>query len=202
MWLDFILSKEVQNEIDEWLGSKKMKSNYKVHTEEVKPKNFIYRFFNKPYTKLSFIDTKTNTKVYPNEMGTGISQVLPILISAKMREKSKIFIAQPELHLHPALQAEIADEFIKSIHNNKNNFVMETHSEHLLLRMMKRMRQTHENVVEDESLRLTPDDITLLYIDNDGENTYILELELDEDGSLLDQWPGGFFEEGYNERFM
>ena len=62
--------------------------------------------------------------------------------------------------------------------------------------------QTAEGALEDESLRLTPDDVALLYVDNDGENTYILELELDEDGTLLDPWPGGFFEEGFNERFF
>jgi hypothetical protein len=67
---------------------------------------------------------------------------------------------------------------------------------------MKRMRQTYEGTLEDENLKLTPDDVALLYIDSDGENTYILELELDEDGSLLDPWPGGFFEEGFKERFF
>jgi hypothetical protein len=67
---------------------------------------------------------------------------------------------------------------------------------------MKRMRQTAEGTLEDENLRLTPDDVAVLYVDNDGEKTYILELELDEDGTLLDPWPGGFFEEGFAERFF
>ena len=84
---------------------------------------------------------------------------------------------------------------------NKNNFILETHSEHIILRLMKRMRHTDEDSLEDESLKLTPDDICLLYVDNNGENTYIKELELDKDGTLLDPWPNGFFEEGYKERF-
>jgi AAA15 family ATPase/GTPase len=202
MWSDFVVSKDIQKEIDEWLSNSKMKTSYKVHVENIKPKFYEKIFGIKERYRLGFLDKNTNTIVYPNEMGTGISQVLPILISAKMRENTNIYISQPELHLHPALQSEVADEFIKSINKNKNEFVLETHSEHLLLRLMKRMKQTYEGTLEDENLKLTPDDVTLLYVDNNGESSYILELELDEDGSLLDPWPGGFFEEGFKERFF
>jgi predicted ATPase len=113
-----------------------------------------------------------------------------------------IAIEQPELHLHPSLQSKVADILIESCTKRNNFFLVETHSEHLLLRVMKRMRQTAEGTLEDENLRLTPDDVAVLYVDNDGEKTYILELELDEDGTLLDPWPGGFFEEGFAERFF
>jgi AAA15 family ATPase/GTPase len=202
MWSDFVVSKDIQKEIDEWLSNSKMKTSYKVHVENIKPKFYEKIFGIKERYRLGFLDKNTNTIVYPNEMGTGISQVLPILISAKMRENTNIYISQPELHLHPALQSEVADEFIKSINKNKNEFVLETHSEHLLLRLMKRMKQTYEGTLEDENLKLTPDDVALLYVDNNGESSYILELELDEDGTLLDPWPGGFFEEGFKERFF
>ena len=67
---------------------------------------------------------------------------------------------------------------------------------------MKRMRQTAEGTLEDDTLSLTPEDVSILYVDADENKTYILELELDEDGSLLDPWPGGFFEEGFKERFL
>ena len=67
---------------------------------------------------------------------------------------------------------------------------------------MKRIRQTQNGTLEDESLRLTPEDVCLLYVDNDGEQTYIQELRLSKNGKLLDHWPNGFFEEGYKERFF
>lgn len=53
----------------------------------------------------------------------------------------------------------------------------------------------------DKTLDLTPDDVCLLYINSNGEATYLTELELDKDGTLLDIWPNGFFEDGFNERF-
>lgn len=152
--------------------------------------------------ELMFMDRKNNTFVHNREIGLGITQLIPVLGNSIAMENTTIAIEQPELHLHPKLQSEIADVFIDSMKNRNNSFVIESHSEHLLLRMMKRMRQTSEGELEDESLKLTPDDVALLYVDTDGENTFILELELDEDGTLLDQWPGGFFEEGFNERFL
>jgi predicted ATPase len=87
--------------------------------------------------------------------------------------------------------------------NTKNNkFYIETHSEHLLLRVMKRLRHSSEGLLKKgDELYLTPNDVCLLYVDNNGSFTYLNELELNEDGSLLDPWPNGFFEEGLNERF-
>lgn len=152
--------------------------------------------------ELIFTDISSNTTVTPKDMGLGISQLLPILISTLSFKNTSLYLEQPELHLHPSVQSELADEFIRSSKEQNNTFMIETHSEHLLLRIMKRMRHTAENKPDrDKTLDLTPDDVCLLYVDNNGETTYINELELDEDGALLDPWPNGFFEEGHKERF-
>ena len=152
--------------------------------------------------KLIFTDLSTNTEVTPRDMGLGISQVLPLLISAMGDKNTKLFIEQPELHLHPAVQMELMDEFIKSFNENKNEFILETHSEHMLLRIMKRIKQTSDGTIKDDALKLTTDDICLLYVDKDEHQTYIQELRLNKKGKLLDHWPNGFFEEGYKERFL
>jgi len=152
--------------------------------------------------EISFIDKRTNTPVHNRDMGLGVTQILPIVIATNVNSDAQIAIEQPELHLHPALQAELADEFIRSYKENDNTLLIESHSEHMLLRIMKRMRHTAEGRLSPEdTLALTPDDVCLLYIDSDGEKVWVNELELDEDGSLLDPWPHGFFEEGYKERF-
>jgi len=152
--------------------------------------------------ELIFEDLKNGTQISNRDLGLGISQILPILIATNRQKNTTIAIEQPELHLHPAVQMEVADEFIRSYKKNNNEFMIETHSEHILLRIMKRMRHTAENKQErDKTLDLTPDDVCLLYVDNDDESTYIQELRLSSDGKLLDAWPNGFFEEGFKERF-
>jgi len=153
-------------------------------------------------SQVVFIDTSKNTEVTPRDMGLGISQMLPILISALDSKKTSLYLEQPELHLHPAIQMELADTFIRSANENKNTFMIESHSEHLLLRIMKRMRQTAENKKNrDKSLDLIPDDICLLYVDSHKGKTFVRELTLDSDGTLLSKWPNGFFEDSYNEMF-
>ena len=152
--------------------------------------------------EMVFEDMRAKTQISNRDLGLGISQILPVLIATNRQKNMTIAIEQPELHLHPAVQCEIADEIIRSYKENNNNFIIETHSEHLLLRIMKRMRHTAENKEDrDKSLDLTPDDICLLYVDSNGKTTFLNELELAEDGSLLDRWPNGFFEEGHRERF-
>ncbi len=188
MWKNLLSSVELQEQVNFWLSNeKKLKTSYRMM-----PINGI----------TEFVDIQKNTVVSIKDMGLGISQVLPILISSITTKNNKIFMEQPELHLHPAVQCEIADEFIRSYKKNNNEFMIETHSEHILLRILKRMRHTAEGKLDkDDVLALTSDDVCLLYVDNDGDNTFINELELDEDGSLLDPWPNGFFEEGHRERF-
>jgi predicted ATPase len=168
--------------------------------------------------ELTFKDLKRNINLSNRDLGLGISQVLPILIATSSLNGTQIIIEQPELHLHPKAQCELADIFIENCHEStnkscnfeetsidfslaSNNFIIETHSEHLLLRIMKRMRETAEGRLEDQSLRLTPNDVCLLYVDSHKGKTFMRELRLDVDGSLLSRWPNGFFEESYREMF-
>ena len=153
--------------------------------------------------RLVFKDlNKNDVEVSNRDLGQGISQILPIVSASVVHKNTTIIIEQPELHLHPKLQMELADEFIRSHKENNNQFMIETHSENLLLRILKRIRYTAENKDDrDKTLDLTQDDVCLLYVDNDGKSTYIKELRLSKKGTLLDHWPNGFFEEGYKERF-
>ena len=207
MWQEIIASEEIRNKLNKWLGDdEKLKSTYEIIVEDVNVKNnFIKRLVGNKYStfkQLSFVDIRSNTEVFIKDMGLGISQVLPVLFSCFTKKETKIFLEQPELHLHPAIQSELADEFIRSVKENNNQFMIETHSEHLLLRIMKRMRHTTEGRLDkNDVLALTPDDVCLLYVDNDGESTYVKELRLSPKGTLLDHWPNGFFEEGFKERF-
>ncbi|NQT71106.1 MAG: AAA family ATPase, partial [Desulfobacteraceae bacterium] len=96
--------------------------------------------------ELVLIDRRTDTQVSHRDVGIGVSQVLPVLVSAYASHEKIIAIEQPEIHLHPALQAELGDVFIESaLGESQNKFIIETHSEHLILRLLKRIRQTTRN---------------------------------------------------------
>jgi hypothetical protein len=150
---------------------------------------------------LTFIDQRTMTSVSHRDVGIGISQVLPVLVNAYSMQGQLFAIEQPEIHLHPALQAELGDVFIESaLGSSCNTFLLETHSEHLLLRIMRRMRETSEG--KTTGAQLTPSDVAVLFVDPAGATSSIVrEMPLNERGELIKAWPGGFFEEGLREVF-
>lgn len=152
--------------------------------------------------ELVLIDLRTNTPVSHRDVGIGVSQVLPVLVSAYASQQQILAIEQPEIHLHPALQAELGDVFIESaLGPRRNTFILETHSEHLVLRLMRRMRDTCEGRLPDGLPPVHPEDVAILYVQPKGPAAVVRVLELDEEGQFLDPWPGGFFEEGFRERF-
>lgn len=151
--------------------------------------------------ELVLIDQRTNTVVTHRDVGIGISQVLPVLVMAYGSQEKLLAMEQPEIHLHPALQAELGDVFIEAaLGERKNTFILETHSEHLILRIMRRMRETYLNK-ETGLPPVTPEDVSVLYVEPDGARSIVREMPLNELGELVKSWPGGFFEEGLREQF-
>lgn len=152
--------------------------------------------------ELVLIDRRTDTLVSHRDVGIGISQVLPVLVAAFGSQNAIVAIEQPEIHLHPALQAELGDVFIEAALGGRGNtFLLETHSEHLILRLMRRIRETNDERLPEGLTPVRPDDVSILYVQPTKEGAVVRQLALDEDGSLIDNWPGGFFEEGFRERF-
>jgi hypothetical protein len=151
--------------------------------------------------ELVLIDQRTKTVVTHRDVGIGISQVLPVLVMAYGSQGKLLAMEQPEIHLHPALQAELGDVFIEAaLGSRKNTFILETHSEHLILRLMRRMRETFQKK-ETGLPALTPADVSILYIEPMGSGSIVREMPLNEMGDLMKSWPGGFFEEGLKEQF-
>lgn len=151
--------------------------------------------------ELVLIDQRTNTVVTHRDVGIGISQVLPVLVLAYGSHGKLLAMEQPEIHLHPALQAELGDVFIEAaLGERQNTFILETHSEHLILRLMRRMRESHQDK-ETGLPKLTPADVSVLYVEPAGTRSIVREMPLNELGELVKSWPGGFFEEGLREQF-
>ena len=151
---------------------------------------------------LVLVDQRTDTPVSHRDVGIGVSQVLPVLVSAYASTDQLLAIEQPEIHLHPALQAELGDVFIESaLGGGRNTFLIETHSEHLLLRIMRRMRETSTGQLPDGVPEVRPEDVMVLFVEPDGAQSLVREMPLNERGELVKAWPGGFFEEGLREIF-
>jgi len=154
------------------------------------------------YDELVLMDLRTATAVTHRDVGIGVSQVLPVLVHAYADESKIIAIEQPEIHLHPALQAELGDLFIESaLGARKNTFLLETHSEHLILRVMRRIRETHLKTLPAGKTPVTANDVSILFVEPDGARSIVRHMPLNVLGELVKNWPGGFFEEGYREMF-
>jgi predicted ATPase len=137
------------------------------------------------------------------EVGSGLGYLFPILVGTTA--KTNCMIEQPELHLHPALQSALGDLFIDvaGIESKESRMmIIETHSEHLLLRMLKRIRQTNGDKPIDQSLRLRAEDLSVLYFEPLSDaTTRVKQLRVTEEGDFMDRWPQGFFEERDRELF-
>jgi hypothetical protein len=146
-------------------------------------------------------------KIAMTDVGYGIGQVLPVILQSILSKGKTILVEQPELHLHPAQQAELGDLFINAaLGEQKNTFIIETHSEHLLLRIMRRMRETCDNRQPTDIPKIHPKDVMVLFVEpvvtpDGARNSIVREMLLNERGELVKAWPGGFFEEGLKEIF-
>lgn len=151
---------------------------------------------------LVLMDIRKSTPVTHRDVGIGISQVLPVLVMAYASRDKLLAMEQPEIHLHPALQAELADVFVESaLGNRKNTFILETHSEHLILRLLRRIRETTDGSLPAGSIPLRPEDVCVLYIDPQGDSSNVVELPIAPDGDFSRQWPDGFFTDREKELF-
>jgi len=124
------------------------------------------------------------------DVGSGISFVLPVLVC--LTSEGVRFIQQPELHLHPALQASLADVFIDSKNARDGQTIIETHSEHFLLRLLRRIRRTGQQ--KEHAFQLSPDEVAVYYFDPqvDGETIVTRQL-ITPLGDFFNEWPRGFF---------
>lgn len=153
--------------------------------------------------ELVFLDEKRMVQVFPQDIGIGISQLLPVVVGALDDNVKILAIEQPELHVHPGLQCRMGDLFIHQIHAQPDKmFLLETHSEHLLLRLLRRIRETSEDDLPYEHPGLMPDQLSVNYIDWDSvEGTQVRTLAVSADGDSQGEWPKGFFAERAGELF-
>ena len=129
------------------------------------------------------------SEVKITDVGFGVSQVLPALVGAfYCAPGSVVWMEQPEIHLHPQIQSELADVLISAIqaredgHSRNIQLIVESHSEHFLNRLQRRVAEG----------TLAPEDIAIYFCQRNGKATELEPLEVNLLGDI-ENWPENFF---------
>ncbi|MEX1214729.1 DUF3696 domain-containing protein [Saccharospirillum sp.] len=131
----------------------------------------------------------TSSEVKITDVGFGVSQVLPALTQAfYCPPHSTVWMEQPEIHLHPQVQAELADVFIAATQARENGrerhvqLIVESHSEHFLNRIQRRVAEGS----------LLAEDVAVYFCNRAGATTELESLNLNMFGEI-ENWPDNFF---------
>ena len=133
---------------------------------------------------------RNGAKVNIADVGQGLGQVLPIIVQSYMKDEADVVvIEQPVLHLHPAAHANVAYRIAKSALDTGKKYIIETHSENLILGIRK--------LISDSTSTLSFKDVVIYCIETDGESAYLDKIEITEEGELT-KWPTGVFSESFD----
>ena len=131
-----------------------------------------------------------SAEVLLTDVGFGVSQILPVLVLCfYVPTFSTLVLEQPEIHLHPAAQSGLADVFIDAWRKHDIQVLFESHSEHLLRRLQRRIAEGD----------IGPEDVGLFFcsMEDDGSSG-LSQLEVDQFGNIAN-WPKDFFGDQFGE---
>ncbi len=193
--VDAILaSRETGDKISMGKGRKRLTLEERV-AQWLKDLKLIESFAVRPITsdgKLFQVWVKRHTKateVLITDVGFGVSQILPVItLCYYAPEGSILLLEQPEIHLHPSVQAGLADVFIDAITTRHIQIILESHSEHLLRRLQRRVAEE----------RLATDDAALYFCDMEDGESRLTPLVMDIFGTI-ENWPDDFFGDSFGE---
>lgn len=168
----------VEEMVAHWLKELGLINSFSV--EGIKDSN-IYRVVVKKNSSAS--------KVSITDVGFGVSQVLPALaLCYYVPEGSTVILEQPEIHLHPAVQSGLADVFINAIKTRNIQIIVESHSEHLLRRLQRRIAENEFEV----------SDTALYFCAMENGCSMLRTLDVDLVGRISN-WPRDFFGDEFGE---
>ena len=92
-----------------------------------------HSFGNEPQSPFELLIKFNDVNININNVGYGVSQVLPLIVDFISADKGKHFaVQQPEVHLHPRAQAALGDLVFSLAKEKKHSFLIETHSDYLI----------------------------------------------------------------------
>lgn len=164
-------------------------------------------------TRLTLVDKKNpDLCVEPDDVGEGVAQIVPVVVAALDRRCKFLAIEQPELHVHPRIQVALGDLFLHRMASRRkvpavipelesDSFTLiETHSEHLLLRILRRVREA-ARAGDGANPWVRSEDIAIYYVSHKEGATDVTSIEIDAKGELRRPWPDDQFEIDFQERF-
>ena len=135
--------------------------------------------------------TANSAEVTLADMGHGVSDLFPLLVHCcYVPEGSTLILEQPGIHLHPKAQADLADLFLEVITERNLQILVESHSEHLLNRLQRRVAEE----------KISADQTALYFCRNDEGVSNIDRLKMDEFGNITN-WPENFFGDEMGDLF-
>ena len=130
-----------------------------------------------------------SAQVKLTDVGFGVSQVLPALVQAFYAPAdSVVWMEQPEIHLHPQVQSNLADAFICAVQAWENSkprgtqLIVESHSEHFLTRLQRRVAEGS----------ISKEDVAVYFVSRTGSQAQLEPLVMNDDGEI-ENWPDNFF---------
>jgi predicted ATPase len=147
-------------------------------------------------------DDEGQGRVYNlKDVGFGLSQVLPVLVQCYAGGSQRvILLEQPELHLHPRAQADLGDLLLDAL-SEGHRFLIETHSEHLLLRLRRRIAETTVKPSSEVERKLQRDQLGVYFVERQDNRSLVSMVEVNELGQTPDPPKGfvRFFSDDYEE---
>lgn len=132
-----------------------------------------------------YLKSRSGVESTIKHVGFGVSQVLPIIVEGlRLKEGETLILEQPEIHLHPKIQSKLSDFLISLIENDKK-VVIETHSDHLITRVRRRIAEDSTNTLDDKVL--------LTFIEVSVNDILFRNIDIDDLGNL-DYFPEDFIE--------
>ena len=135
------------------------------------------------------ITRKGGAEVLLTDVGFGVSQVLLVVTLLQYVPRgSTVILEQPEIHLHPLAQANLADVIINAVTHRALQIIVESHSEHLQLRLQRRVAEE----------KIGSGDVTLYFCDITDGGSILERLQLDLFGKI-ENWPTNFMGDAFGE---
>jgi len=141
-------------------------------------------------TTMELVHRRNGAALASSDVGYGVSQILPLIVQASTLSEGILLVEQPELHLHPAMQANIGSLFAETIKGNPQaQIVAETHSEHLIRRIQRLVGLGRSKG------GLDPADVSIICVEQDRNGvSFHTQIPLNRQGNFMVRWPGGFFD--------